>query len=576
MKKWIIFILFIFCVEIIFAQGVLKLNSKSSLKKNLVDSTSMYVLNGRSPRAVLTDKKDIICVADSWNAQIHSIAARIDSSGNIIWNNVQLCIAKDSLGLDEDENAYILPRTDGGVYFVFDYLEYRSFQDGMEIYAVYPHIQYVDASGNVMWGPSGKRLTNMVVDYLGGATMQQISFTPDGDIMVYWTWFNDHTNSGIPNEFGTYVQKVDPSSGEIKFGAAGKKLFNFKASQIKESPNGNVYILQDPYVFQNGGDSLACFNSLAEKQWQLPLLDGSGLANSLIDINEYNELLLVYTTANDIRARLYDKNGSPIWIDKIISSSFHWINTTTIEQWALNRWVFISGATANCVFCIDRVGTNYWGDSGINLIGGISSVQPVDDESIFVSFGKPNPIGNYVYDLYLQKLNINGDAVWDSSGKKIFENVNIHCVILPDKKGGAYLIFDALYGYPPQNLPRGIYFQKVDKDGNLGLITSVKGNTINNNISTTTSVVCYPNPSNGMQSFSIKTKSGDEVQKIILYDILGREVRKLNIGNPSLGETFLRWDGKNNNGIYTAPGVYFYYMKTKNNINISGKLIRIK
>jgi hypothetical protein len=215
-------------------------------------------------------------------------------------------------------------------------------------------------------------------------------------------------------------------------------------------------------------------------------------------------------------------------------------------------------------------------ESGKMISNMIISAIPVENESVLVAFLNPNPIGSYVYDLYLQKLNKNGDAVWNSSGKKIFENVNINCVILPDKKGGAYLIFDALYGYPPQNLPRGIYFQKIDKDGNLGILTSVKSYDTNNNISSTSSVACYPNPSNGTQSFSIKMKGGDKVSEMIVYDILGREVRKLNIANPSGGEISVRWDGKNNSGINTAPGVYFYYMKTKNNINLSGKLLRIR
>jgi hypothetical protein len=571
-----IFILFIFCVEGIFAQKALNINAKSSFKKALNDS-ALFVLGGRGPGAVITKNKDIICVAASWNEQIHSLTSQIDSNGNFKWKNVQLCLPKDSLGLDQDFAAHILPRSDGGAYFAFEYWEFRSFQDGTTYFARYPHLQYVDAAGNLKWGTSGIRLTDMIVDFESGANIQNITLAPDGDIMVYWTWVNDHNSPSIKNDFGTYVQKVDPLSREFKFGSTGKKLINSTADNFTVCPNGNFYMAQDPFVSQNGGDSVYCFNSLAEKQWQLPLQADISIDEGYLGATNNNEeLLMIYDNNQDILASLYNSTGAPIWVNKIISSTANSVGQGVILNWNSNSWVFKLGQVGSSAYCVDRSGTMLWGQSGKLISNMIISVIPVDSESVLVAFKNPNPTGFYIYDLYLQKLNKIGDAVWQSGGIKIFENVNDDSFILPDNKGGAYLIIDANEQYSPQFRTRGIYLQKVDKNGNLGLITSVKGNTINNNISTTTSVVCYPNPSNGMQSFSIKTKSGDEVQKIILYDILGREVRKLNIENPSLGETFLRWDGKNNNGVYTAPGIYFYYMKTKNNINISGKLIRIK
>ena len=79
-----------------------------------------------------------------------------------------------------------------------------------------------------------------------------------------------------------------------------------------------------------------------------------------------------------------------------------------------------------------------------------------------------------------------------------------------------------------------------------------------------------------MMTFRIKTKNGDGASELVLYDILGREVRKCDIGYSTGGEIYLQWDGKNRNGFGTAPGIYFYCLKTKNNNNLSGKLLRIK
>lgn len=568
----IIFIMLIICAGEILAQSISASNTKPNLKKSLIESSPIYILNGTSPEAITSDNKDIICVSTSLNQLSLLNTVKIDTNGNILWNKNQIRISSVQLGDGENPDVHILPRSDGGAYFVYNHFEFRFFFDGTNFYVVYPHIQYVDATGNVMWGPTGKRLTNMVIDYLGGAEMKHVSFAPDGDILVYWTWFNDHQKSGVSNEFGTFVQKVNPLTGELKFGESGKRLFNFRASPIIESPNGNIYMFQDPYTFQNGGDSVACFNSMAEKQWQLPLLAGIGDNTPLLDINNYEELIIIYSTDQGTKARLFDANGSTVWYDKILYTSPNWIYyNSSIQRWGLDHWVFIS---LDHAFCVDRSGINIWGDSGIKFPGRISSACAVDDESIFISYSKSNQNGKY--DLYLQKVIIKGNMIWKSDGIKIFENFLSNCNILQDKKGGAYLIFDAYGGYDPQYPLSGTYFQKIDKDGNLGTITSVNNLESINNISSISSVACYPNPSNGMQSFSIKMKSGDRVSEMIVYDILGREVRKLNIANQSGKEISVRWDGKNNNGINTAPGVYFYYMKTKNNINLSGKLLRIR
>lgn len=570
MRKWVIFVFF--AIVTIDGQNRPAATNFVNQKKLLNDSLAILVLNnGLSPKAVMTIKKDIICLATSWIEQYPLIAERVDSNGKLLWNNTQLSIPQNTL--DRYGNAYILSRTDGGAYLVFEYWEFKIRQNHTEYYAKYPYIQFIDSKGNVQWGSTGKRLTNMVVDYQGGAEMKHICFAPDGEIMIYWTWFNDHNVTGIENEFGTFVQKVDPINGELKFGESGKKLFNFKASSIKQNPSGNIYVFQDRYVFQNGGDSVACFNTWAEKQWQLPLLVGI-YTDYMAGTNDFGELLLIYGTNEDIRARLYDSQGIAIWNNKILSSSFKRIISFSINQFGSNKWLFKIGESGNSVFCVDRDGAVSWGDLGIKLAGVIFAVQPLNDESILVAFGQLN--GNNFYDLYLQKLNKNGMQVWQSKGIKIFENVNTNCIILPDQKGGAYIIFDALTKYEPLYRPRGTYLQRVDKSGNLGIISSIKHNETINNTSSITSVVFYPNPSKGVITFQIKTESDNTVNELIIYDILGREVKRLNLSRSSQEKISLRWDGKNCYGVDVAPGVYFYNIKTENNINVIGKFLRIK
>ncbi len=39
---------------------------------------------------------------------------------------------------------------------------------------------------------------------------------------------------------------------------------------------------------------------------------------------------------------------------------------------------------------------------------------------------------------------------------------------------------------------------------------------------------------------------------------------------------FFRWDGKDSKGVDVVPGIYFYNVAFQNNINISGKFLRIR
>lgn len=534
------------------------------------DTTAKPIMIGSlAPRAIITDNNDIFCVATRWTSQYPLIAEKIDSNGKLLWNGISLSTplkANDSNG-----NAFILPNTDGGAYFAFEYHDFRKWENGMDYVARYPHIQRVDAKGKIMWGTVGIRLTDLLVDSQGGADIKLISFAPDGDIIVYWTWFNDHFPTGLKNEFGTFVQKVDPVTGELKFGKSGKKLLNCKSFPIIQAGNGNVYIFQDRLVFQNGGDSVACYNASAEKLWQLELL--SNISNNFnAGTNDYGELLIVYEATDNIRASLFDKNGSPIWKGRIISATAK-LTVYTITLWSKDRWIFNLGG----VFCLDRNGNACWNDGGIKFPGGQRYVQPINNEAVLVAFSKQrDPENVFIYDLFIQKLDKTGKPVWKDGGIKFFENFSNYCIILPDKKGGAYLIFDAMQSDSPQYQARGTYLQKVDANGNLGLLTSIKYNQTINYTASITSVVCYPNPSNGLMTFRLKTGNDNVDNALIIYDILGREVRRFNFNSTTYGETLFQWDGKNSSGIKVVPGIYFYYMKTKNNINLSGKIIRIR
>ncbi len=559
MKFRLILLLIFLGLQTLLAQGLTN-STRLSYTKNTLQDTSILVLqNGLAPTAVLTEKKDIYCVATDWIEQFPLVAAYIDSSGKSLWNNYTLPSLFPNY-LDTNLHPFILPSADGGVFIIFEYLQYKSTKYNVDFYAVYPHIQYIDASGNRKWGDYGKRLTNMEVDFQGGATIQGISFSLDGDILVFWTWYNLDSLANDKGGGGTFVQKVDALTGELKFGDSGRKLYQYGVYPIIKSETGNIYMYRD---------SVACFNSNLEKQWQLPLLD-SIKNDILVGTNEYGELLIIYGTGKDLRGRLYNKNGNPIWIDKILTSSKTRILPEAVARWINDSWVFKMGQVSNSVFCVDRNGNMKWGDSGIHVSERIISVSPIDSESILVAYLEQNLAEEfYIYDLYIQKLSISGELLWQSNGIKVVENSNLTCTILPDQNGGAFLLFDALTTDDPQFRPRGTYFQRVDKNGNLGLITSVNNYQSSSDISTTTSAVCYPNPFNPSTKIKYEIPTEGKVT-IKVYDVLGKEVSTLLNENKRAGSYEIEWNAKN-----YASGVYLYNLTTGNN-SITKKMLLMK
>ena len=73
----------------------------------------------------------------------------------------------------------------------------------------------------------------------------------------------------------------------------------------------------------------------------------------------------------------------------------------------------------------------------------------------------------------------------------------------------------------------------------------------------------YPNPFNPTTTIKYTLPSAEQVS-LIIYDILGRQVRKLVDKKMSAGEHVIHWDGKNNDDIEVASGVYFYQLEVIN------------
>ncbi len=117
---------------------------------------------------------------------------------------------------------------------------------------------------------------------------------------------------------------------------------------------------------------------------------------------------------------------------------------------------------------------------------------------------------------------------------------------------------NALITFVCENDTTKSYAALTDSLGNysIGLITGIDDNT--SLVPTKFELAQnYPNPFTISTTISYKLNKQSDVQ-VTIYDILGREVKKYNIGEQQTGVHGILWDGRNNFGEKVATGIYFY------------------
>jgi len=104
-------------------------------------------------------------------------------------------------------------------------------------------------------------------------------------------------------------------------------------------------------------------------------------------------------------------------------------------------------------------------------------------------------------------------------------------------------------------------------EGNLSISSKSIDEKINFNI--------YPNPFNNVAQISFNTNS-KKIKELIIYDVLGTNIKNIRINNNSNNQNSTFWDGKNEKGKYIPAGVYFIHLNDGNsNVSIQ-KVLYLK
>lgn len=185
-----------------------------------------------------------------------------------------------------------------------------------------------------------------------------------------------------------------------------------------------------------------------------------------------------------------------------------------------------------------------------------------------------------LYSNYLQAVDINNDSI-----EELIINLGNYLIMLKFTGSPNHHSYEIYYAKIKENtqpgsiiLPSTIY--DLNRDGKLDILLSLDLYNAPN-ISyiliqdTITSVLNensqayfsfnihqnYPNPFNLITHFKIILSEQSNL-KVVVYDVLGREISTLLDGYLSIGEHLIQWDGKNSRGNDTPGGIYFIQMKT--------------
>jgi len=67
---------------------------------------------------------------------------------------------------------------------------------------------------------------------------------------------------------------------------------------------------------------------------------------------------------------------------------------------------------------------------------------------------------------------------------------------------------------------------------------------------------CYPKPANSEVWIPIDIGRGSE-DRITVYDLMGKPIRRMNLGYKAPGRYLERWDGRDERGEEVSSGIYF-------------------
>ena len=453
---------------------------------------------------------------------------RVSSAGGTLWafNGVAVCVADN-----DQQNPAVLADGAGGAFLAWEDARTAGIDD---LYA-----QHLDATGNATWAVGGVAVCTAAGD------QQEISLVTDarGGIIAGWM-------DARGANFDLYVQRLN-GAGAAQWAVNGLPMCNASGVQIypafaPDSKGGVIAVWEDG---RNGPRDL-----YAQRIERNGLLGGpEPTIASLTDVpdDQGGEVVVRWNPslyespalgATVTAYRLYRLDGAvKTLLAEVPAEGFltYESNAATLSDStpsAANRTRFRVAAVAGA----------------IEYLGATDSLASVDQ------IAPPEPLGLMGFYVGNQSR-----LKWRRSPAADFLHFRIHRGDNPnftaDANSLAATVTDTTF---VESAPAGVFYKvvTVDRHGNASAPAWVQTETTLGVGDAAATMFAFarpqPNPSQGPATLRFSLPASARIT-LELFDEHGRRVRTLIAGELPAGEHSRTWDGRDDAGAVSAPGVYF-------------------
>ena len=491
--------------------------------------------------------------ADNRSGDWDIFAHRVNAWGQVYWPVPQNGTPVRT-GLNNHTDPQVINDGNGNAIFVW---VNQNNNGATDIYA-----NLFDGTGNFLWGPTGVALVQAQHDQFSPALISDGS----GGAIVAWTDNRNNDNSQVD----VYVRRVASGGGPqwTSDGVAIGTSTNAQTSPklVSDGLGGAIIVWEDNRTDGITKDIYAQrVNSVGAVQWP-----ANGVALVTASGNQEN----IAVTADGAGGAIVTWKDGRVADPHIYAQR---INSAGVNQWNVDgvavcaavggqldpqivpvgngevivTWIDLRISTEADVYTqkLNSAGGALWTPNGnpvCSATGAQSFSRPVaDGAGGAVVTWVDNRGGNT--DIYAQRVNAAGVVQWTTNGVALCTAFNgqLDPAIVADGFGGAMVAWS-----DSRNGLADIYANRVSAGG--GIPTDVAKTPAmsleaGNN---------YPNPFASETAIEVTLVVETDVS-VDVFDVAGRRVRAMNMGRLGAGATAVRFDGRDEHGRALPNGLYF-------------------